>query len=82
MHAYDEFPAEAGARVVEAHPRPVEAGTRRSDLGGHVRQTHREVGQSHRFGAPQIEDNLIVFKIKYLQAKMSGIINNFRHISG
>ena len=52
------------ARVVEAHPRPVEAGARRSDLGGHVRQTHREVGQSRGWSAPQIEEVLIKFEIK------------------
>ena len=41
-------PTRGRPRVVEADPRPVEAGARRSDLGGHVRQTHREVGQKFR----------------------------------
>ena len=35
-------------RVVEAHPRRVGTRARRSDLGRHVRQTHREVEQSRR----------------------------------
>ena len=45
--------------MVEADPRPVEAGARRSDQGGHVRQTNREVGQSRRYGELQIKaDNI------------------------
>ena len=39
----EHVPSRGRPRVVEADLRPVEAGARRSDLGGHVRQTHREV---------------------------------------